>query len=431
MKRLERIFHILAFSLQCGALIPMLLRTDSNTSDLGAANPLNTALTAGVLAVVAVLMLLHARAVFQYAGRMWPLLGLVLLALLSATWSDFPDVTIRRAASFLTATLWAWYVAARYDPDDVFRIIKQSIGFLALASLAIAVLAPDIGRDDAMGPPGWRGVFANKNDLGVIMAFGVVTFFYDLSLRGSKFVYALASLGGLALCTLLLYLSESRTCWLIGLLGPFLCVAIRLTYRRVGMAVIIWAALLLLLAPGAVLVADQLPAIAPLIGRDATLTGRVDLWLILPSYIAERPWLGYGFGGFWVADSTNVYLIWGTIGWPAPHAHDGWLDVTLDLGFVGLGLIGLQVVLILMGGIGAIVNGREQHAQFVVLTTFLVLIYNIAESNLARPGVMWVFVVIAATVLAKVAKQRPRALAEPRQGNPPNHRPFIAAARPG
>src|SRR5260221_8882356 len=47
-----------------------------------------------------------------------------------------------------------------------------------------------------------------------------------------------------------------------------------------------------LLAPAVIIVTNQLGTIAPLVGRDAQLTGRVDLWLILPSYIAERPWLG-------------------------------------------------------------------------------------------------------------------------------------------
>ena len=41
-----------------------------------------------------------------------------------------------------------------------------------------------------------------------------------------------------------------------------------------------------------IIVTNQLGTIAPLVGRDAQLTGRVDLWLILPSYIAARPWLG-------------------------------------------------------------------------------------------------------------------------------------------
>jgi hypothetical protein len=40
------------------------------------------------------------------------------------------------------------------------------------------------------------------------------------------------------------------------------------------------------------------------------------------------------------------------------------------------------------------------------VATFFILVYNISESDLVRPGVMWVLLVIAVTALAKIAKQR-------------------------
>jgi hypothetical protein len=58
-----------------------------------------------------------------------------------------------------------------------------------------------------------------------------------------------------------------------------------------------------------------------------------------------------------------------------------------------------------MRGIRAVVEGREPHAQYLIVTTFILLIYNISESNLVRPGIMWVLLVVAATALAKMAKE--------------------------
>src|SRR5262249_50677462 len=148
--------------------------------------------------------------------------------------------------------------------------------------------------------------------------------------------------------------------------------------------------ILLLLAPAIVIVTNQLDALAPLVGRDAQLTGRVDLWLIVPSYIAERPWLGHGFGAFWVADSTNVALIWGAVGWNPPHSHEGWLDLLLELGIAGLVILTVQLLLVVVNGIRAVVNGSNADAQYVLVTTFILLIYNITESNLVRPGIWWI-----------------------------------------
>jgi exopolysaccharide production protein ExoQ len=406
MKGLERFFHIVAFMLQCGAIVPLLLRSDDQTSDLGAANPLNTLATAFVLAVTLLLMVRHGRPALRYAPGMWPILSLAVLALLSIAWSDYPDITLRRAGSLLTAGLWAWYVTSCCELAELVSIIRQACLLLALASLAIGVAAPDLGQEDAVGTPGWRGIFATKNDLGMAAALGTVTFFYCL-LAGRPRLAALLRLGaGLALCTAALYLAQSRTCWLIAALGMLLCLAVKLTHRRVGVAIIIWTTLLLLLAPTVAIVTDELAAIAPLLGRDSQLSGRVDLWLILTPYINERPWLGHGFGAFWVADSVNVSLIWSAVGWTPPHAHNGWLDLLLELGIAGAALLATQLLMLLVNGIRAVIEGHEPHAQYILVMVFLILVYNLSESNLLRPGALWVLLVVAATALSRIAQQR-------------------------
>src|SRR6266481_6241096 len=150
MKRVEWLFHILAFALQCNALVPLLSRSGGDVADLGAANPANTIAIAFVLSIVLFLMLRHRREVMRYAPGMWPILALVLLALVSVSWSDYPSVTIRRAGSLTTATLWAWYVTARYDLEDVVAIVRQAMWFVAPASVAIGIAAPSLGRNDPL-----------------------------------------------------------------------------------------------------------------------------------------------------------------------------------------------------------------------------------------------------------------------------------------
>src|SRR5216684_974103 len=215
MKRVEWLFHILAFALQCNALVPLLSRGSGDFGDLGTANPANTYAVAFVLGVVLFLMLRHAQTVKRYAPGMWPILALVLLALVSVSWSDYPSVTIRRAGSLATGTLWAWYVTARYDLKDVILIVKQSLGILAVSSLAIGVAAPALGQ----GWYGWLGVFSTKNDLGLIMAIAPVTFVYTLVAQRPPLLTRVFSAFALLLSLGLLYLSQSRTSWLAALLG--------------------------------------------------------------------------------------------------------------------------------------------------------------------------------------------------------------------
>ncbi len=64
------------------------------------------------------------------------------------------------------------------------------------------------------------------------------------------------------------------------------------------------------------------------LGRDSTLTGRTEIWASLLPDIARQPILGYGFSGFWTMERIAEHEI--------GEAHNGYLDVWLQLGFVGL-----------------------------------------------------------------------------------------------
>src|SRR4029077_12687998 len=109
------------------------------------------------------------------------------------------------------------------------------------------------------------------------MAIATVTFVYTLVAQRSPLMTRVFSASALLLCLGLLYASQSRTAWLVALLGAVMCVAIRMTYKRVGVGIIVWTTILLLLAPAVALVTDQLGTIATMLGKDSTLSGRVDL----------------------------------------------------------------------------------------------------------------------------------------------------------
>jgi exopolysaccharide production protein ExoQ len=405
MKRLEWAFHVIVLSLQCGAFMPLILHS-GNSVDMGESNPINTITNAVVLLSVLTLTLAHARTTFRYLPALWLILGLLALALISAFWSDYPGITVRRTGSLGTAAIWAWYLAARYDLKDVVKLLAQTFAILALASLFIALALPSYGRADPLGPDGWRGAFGGKNELGAAMAVGAATFIYLLTAGERRFSSVLWWVAGLVVCLGLLYLSQSRTSWLVALLALPICQINKLMHGRVGVGIIIWTTFILIVAPAMLLVVEELPAITGLLGRDSTLTGRADIWATLPQFISERPWLGYGYGGFWVAASPRVNFIQSAVGWLAPHSHNGWLDLLLDLGIVGVTIVAVQILLILVKGVRAVIDGREPHMQFILLLGFILLINNFAESELIRPGVGWVSLVISAVAIGRISAAR-------------------------
>jgi O-antigen ligase len=73
-----------------------------------------------------------------------------------------------------------------------------------------------------------------------------------------------------------------------------------------------------------------------LLDRDPSLTGRTDLWNYVIDAVRERPVFGWGYMAFWTPDSTSATYIQNQIRWPAPNAHNGYLELALGLGLVGV-----------------------------------------------------------------------------------------------
>jgi O-antigen ligase len=87
------------------------------------------------------------------------------------------------------------------------------------------------------------------------------------------------------------------------------------------------------------------------LGRDATLTGRTQLWNAVLSMIWQRPWLGYGYAAFWQGwegeESAHVLLWMMAFGGGQYYgaADNGYLQLWLDLGLVGVMLFACQFLL--------------------------------------------------------------------------------------
>src|SRR5262249_514880 len=68
------------------------------------------------------------------------------------------------------------------------------------------------------------------------------------------------------------------------------------------------------------------------VGKDPSLTGRAELWVQVVDAIRSRFWLGHGYGAFWLGWDGESALIWRVISWRPPTAHNGFLDMGLELG---------------------------------------------------------------------------------------------------
>jgi O-antigen ligase len=133
-----------------------------------------------------------------------------------------------------------------------------------------------------------------------------------------------------------------------------------------------------------------------LLGRDATLTGRTDIWIVLSDYIDQRPLLGYGYGAFWAPESDPGNWVREALQWDAPTAHNGWLEVTLALGFVGGVFLLLDFLMtIWRAGLASIGTWTGIFALAFCAQFFL---FSMSESaSLQQNSIVWlIYVAIAA-----------------------------------
>ncbi len=73
-------------------------------------------------------------------------------------------------------------------------------------------------------------------------------------------------------------------------------------------------------------------------GKDTTFSGRTLIWEASFDAFLRQPWLGHGFGGLFSQEqvSSETAEIWRQVGFPNAHAHNGPLDMALQLGVIGL-----------------------------------------------------------------------------------------------
>jgi exopolysaccharide production protein ExoQ len=148
-------------------------------------------------------------------------------------------------------------------------------------------------------------------------------------------------------------------------------------------------------------------AVLAMLGRDRTLTDRTDLWdAILRA--ETNPMTGWGFNSFWETSAGHDV----TQETRLRSAHNGYLEVFLDGGFVALGFL----VLMLLGAL--IKCGREMMSgnRGIILKFALVvvaIVYNFAEAAFFRPSPIWFAFLFAALRPPRAGRAKPDAISTP------------------
>jgi exopolysaccharide production protein ExoQ len=79
-----------------------------------------------------------------------------------------------------------------------------------------------------------------------------------------------------------------------------------------------------------------------LFGKNATLTGRTELWQYAFGIIPDHPFLGVGFQAFWVQEMPQAEALWARFFMPGRsgfHFHSTFVEFTVELGLIGAAIL--------------------------------------------------------------------------------------------
>ena len=319
---------------------------------------------------------------------LWMIWG---IALASTFWSDVPVATLRSSLFLVQVTLFGVYFATHYSLKEQLRLLAVTFSIVVLLSIAIALALPSYGvmssQEGGVHAGAWRGIYMHKNGLGRMMVLSAIVFLLSTS---SSRKYRWIAWAGFILSIAMVVLSTSKTSLAILLTLIVLLPFYKALRWRSSLAISFLIPMVFVGGSVAVLLASNAEAILGAFGRDLTLTGRTDLWAAVINKISERPWLGYGYGGFWGSlegESADVLSI---VQWAAPHSHNGFLDLWLDLGLLGLLAFALSFLAVCWRSVLCLrlIKTSEGLLPLVYLT--FLLLANLTESSLLRQNSLWI-----------------------------------------
>ncbi len=364
------------------------------------------AIVLSVWTVAGLLMLRHFRAVMVGWRTIAFTAAFTCFSMASFLWSQDASVTLRKSVFLLLTTAFGIYLGRRYSLERQLRMISMAALLISFLSICFALLLPRYGLDHDVHEGVWVGVFTQKNVCAREMLFLLVCLLpyapvYQRMrwVRRAGIVCVLAVIAG----------TQSKTAWLLTAIALGFFPALRkVRQASAGLVATALTATGILVGAVVVIAASALPRVMALLsGGDVTMTGRTEIWSAVMQAILKRPMLGYGFAAFWLSlrgESANIIL---ALRWAVPAAHNGFLEIWLQLGAVGLALFGVGLLQAVRRAFAAMYVPSFTTAAWPLAVLLLAIVYNLDESSWMQANdFLWILYVATLVNLAGAKEEK-------------------------
>jgi len=305
----------------------------------------------------------------------------------------------------LQVATFGLYFATSFSLRDQVRIIAISFGIQALGSVFVASIRPSIGVHTS-GPHigSWKGLYVQKNYFSSLMIVGLISFF-SLSMESlkSRFYKWL----GVFLFVTLIILSRSGTGFFILSFTTLLILLLQKLPRKVEIRIVSLSLGILALFSIIFLLAANWVQLVDMLGKDATLTGRIPLWTYCLNQLQNQDkfLLGFGSGQFFLPGTkTWVGAYYSSVGFFAPHPHNGYINILLDVGLLGFALLAITFIIALIRSMILTIYVTKYSLELLWPISFLIfmLLNNISETQTGG-----IFLILYMSIAFSVAKRTP------------------------
>ena len=303
-----------------------------STNDYNPFDPINSIVQYLIYAIALFFLIARSKSTIWTARGHFLIWLLPILATISFLWSDFPDESFRKGFVTLQTSYFGLYFASRFNIKQQLYILAWVFGIVAVLSILFGLAFPGSAIEIGANTGSFRGPFTQKNLLARIAVLGAIIFLIN-ALHEPR--HKVLLWGGFVMNILLILISTSKTALFLILMILGLLPLYKALRWKSTIAVPLFIAIIVIGGSIITLILTNWEASLNSIGRDATLSGRIGLWEGALEKISERPWLGYGYQAFW-RDDGGAIDIWLLEGYKPPHAHNGFINVPLDLGVIGL-----------------------------------------------------------------------------------------------
>lgn len=318
---------------------------------------------------------------------------LLAFMLLSCVWSDTFFISFKRWFRDAIAVVMCMCVLSEPRPRMAIESLLRRVIYICIPfSYVLIHYFPEYGKIyvHTEGVEMWTGVTLHKNQLAQLCLISFLLISWRIATRKpnnkqswpvrlSLFLEVV-----ILLITMLLFIGPDRRI-------TYSATALLATVAGLGtLGFLLWhqrrgtqPALFLVVAVTAFLIGYgtltpflgklSLLDVSSAVGRTSNLTGRGEVWKSLHPAVSKSPFLGYGYGAFWTTEAREIYDI--------SDAHNGYLGVILETGFVGLLLYAMFLL-------SAAINAHRffpidyNWGALCLIFAVSILLHNIGESSL-------------------------------------------------